>query len=194
MTSLKLAAVVLAIAATGAAQASFTTYTNQATWSSAAGVTTLEDFNDGDADGFTIGTTGSGHTGFGISGGRLNDRLVFGTPTTTFTFAGGISAFGGNWDLAGPGGAGQGLELFVDGTLVGALPNSLAGGFFGFTSTTSFTTLTVKAGHLSGSAETYALDNVRYAVAAPVPEPETYALMLAGLGVMGFIARRRKAQ
>jgi PEP-CTERM motif len=28
---------------------------------------------------------------------------------------------------------------------------------------------------------------------APIPEPETYALMLAGLGVMGFIARRRRA-
>jgi PEP-CTERM motif-containing protein len=27
-----------------------------------------------------------------------------------------------------------------------------------------------------------------------VPEPETYALMLAGLGVMGFIARRRKSR
>jgi len=29
-------------------------------------------------------------------------------------------------------------------------------------------------------------------VAAPVPEPESYAMMLAGLGVMGLIARRRK--
>ncbi|MCE4556331.1 FxDxF family PEP-CTERM protein [Pelomonas cellulosilytica] len=28
---------------------------------------------------------------------------------------------------------------------------------------------------------------------APVPEPESYALMLGGLGVIGWIARRRKA-
>ena len=27
---------------------------------------------------------------------------------------------------------------------------------------------------------------------APVPEPETYAMLLAGLGVLGFAARRRK--
>jgi hypothetical protein len=31
-------------------------------------------------------------------------------------------------------------------------------------------------------------------VAAPVPEPSTYALMLAGFGVVGAIARRRKLQ
>ena len=27
----------------------------------------------------------------------------------------------------------------------------------------------------------------------PVPEPETYAMLLAGLGLVGFIARKRKA-
>ena len=31
-----------------------------------------------------------------------------------------------------------------------------------------------------------------YASAAPVPEPETYAMMLTGLGLMGLVARRRK--
>lgn len=30
-------------------------------------------------------------------------------------------------------------------------------------------------------------------VTPPVPEPETYALMLAGMGVVGFVARRRRS-
>jgi len=29
---------------------------------------------------------------------------------------------------------------------------------------------------------------------APVPEPETYAMLLAGLGLMGFMVRRRKSE
>jgi len=35
--------------------------------------------------------------------------------------------------------------------------------------------------------------DVRYAAASPAPEPETYAMMLAGLGMIGFMARRRKS-
>ncbi len=31
-------------------------------------------------------------------------------------------------------------------------------------------------------------------ILTPVPEPETYAMLLAGLGVMGAVARRRKAK
>ena len=30
--------------------------------------------------------------------------------------------------------------------------------------------------------------------AAPVPEPETYAMFMAGLGALGFVARRRKTK
>lgn len=36
------------------------------------------------------------------------------------------------------------------------------------------------------------IDDVNLQVATPVPEPETNALMLAGLGVIGFIVRRRR--
>jgi hypothetical protein len=35
---------------------------------------------------------------------------------------------------------------------------------------------------------------VRDGNVSPIPEPETYALMLAGLAVVGAAARRRKAK
>lgn len=41
------------------------------------------------------------------------------------------------------------------------------------------------------SAYYVGIDNIRFSVTA-VPEPETYALLLAGLGVVGAIARRKK--
>ena len=31
------------------------------------------------------------------------------------------------------------------------------------------------------------------AIGSPIPEPETSAMLLAGLGLLGFIASRRKA-
>jgi probable HAF family extracellular repeat protein len=44
---------------------------------------------------------------------------------------------------------------------------------------------------ITGQTHAYML-SVTTPVAAPVPEPETYAMMLAGLGLLGVVARRRK--
>jgi opacity protein-like surface antigen len=43
-----------------------------------------------------------------------------------------------------------------------------------------------------GSTAAPALDNVTLGNTAPIPEPQTYALLLAGLGLLGFAARRRR--
>jgi hypothetical protein len=42
------------------------------------------------------------------------------------------------------------------------------------------------------SASQNAFETDNHAYIAAVPEPETYAMMLAGLGLMGLVARRRK--
>ena len=39
-----------------------------------------------------------------------------------------------------------------------------------------------------------AFEVANFTVTAPVPEPETYVLMLAGLGAVGFMSRRRRRQ
>ncbi|MEP7057823.1 MAG: PEP-CTERM sorting domain-containing protein [Caldimonas sp.] len=51
--------------------------------------------------------------------------------------------------------------------------------------------LTASASNATGGQETFFVASAG-GVTTPVPEPETYALMLAGLGVLGFVAKRRK--
>lgn len=51
----------------------------------------------------------------------------------------------------------------------------------------------LKVNFLTNISDTTATGNLlSQNIMTPVPEPETYALMLAGLSAMGFVARRRK--
>ncbi len=69
-----------------------------------------------------------------------------------------------------------------------------------FTGVTSVMYDTLGVGFFSGSDEMAHFgqglshaDLYSRGVTPPVPEPETYALLMAGLGALGFIARRRRS-
>ncbi len=185
-------ALVTAVVVSSTAHASFITFTDRAAWETAvAGSFSEESFSSATPTGFTI--TPIGHT-TSISGGVFHDRTVRDTSFTNYVFGSQITAFGANWDL-GPGGAGQGLQLFADGQLVTPqIANTYTGEFFGLVSTTAFSLVSVHSGSFPGLAETHNVDNVVFHNVSAVPEPESYALMLAGLGLIGAVARRRKTK
>jgi hypothetical protein len=119
------------------------------------------------------------------------------TQSWTHTFAptsfGGLLSFRtlGIGDVAGP------YEVFADSTVVGQIPYD---GGVGHNLVETFTFALSPAIMADGivtvsftptSSDGWAIDYSEITVTA-VPEPETYAMMLAGLGLLGFAARRRK--
>ena len=52
----------------------------------------------------------------------------------------------------------------------------------------------LKVNFLKSAGDTKATGDLLSQNITAVPEPETYAMLLAGLGLMGFVARRRKRQ
>ncbi|TVO68118.1 PEP-CTERM sorting domain-containing protein [Denitromonas ohlonensis] len=92
--------------------------------------------------------------------------------------------------------AGSGLEakaIALGGTVKFAEytgDRSSAGGFGGYAESVGDPSQWAKLS--SGDVSLMAPNLTAFTVMAPVPEPETYAMLLAGLGVVSAVARRRK--
>lgn len=116
-------------------------------------------------------------------------RFDFGSASSAFGFLFGASD--ATWTLS----AYNAANTLLDMRSIPATYGSNAGDFFGLSglSGATYAVLTqLQDGPYAGGGVDYVfVDNVR--VAGAVPEPETYALMLAGLLAVGQMVRRRKA-
>lgn len=139
--------------------------------------------------------------GFFFGAGTFaNPALSTNTATDLMTFlnfGSGVSAFGGNFyptDINGQFIAGDVTLVITDGSgasVTRTITGASQSGFLGFVSSSgSLQQVTLAAVQPAAGFAWPTVDNL---VLAAVPEPETYALMLAGLGLIGFMARRRRA-
>ncbi|WP_229634124.1 FxDxF family PEP-CTERM protein [Duganella qianjiadongensis] len=127
---------------------------------------------------FTANLTGVLHTPYGnisavsnnvfsiAAGDELDTNLPLATQTYSHTFSSPAE-----------------LQMFVNGPLSFSVTGKVTP-FFNGPANASY--------YSEGTIDAYAKVTYTYTT-APVPEPETYAMLLAGLGLVGVVARRRKS-
>lgn len=186
-------------------QAAVTLYTSEPTYLAAVGATTTYvDF---------LGTPATT-----VSGGSFTSAVTFGSCPTGLASCGtevlhnsnaitdlggspapnGVAAVGGSFTVAVSAFAfhyvSGGIASMNFGGEPSTLSTSSATGFIGVVSDTPLTSFVANNAVFvqTGGNDRYFIDDFR--INAPIPEPQTYAMLLAGLGLLGFMARRRELQ
>ena len=125
-------------------------------------------------------------TSIGTSGPLTATLINPATGQSTMSIAGGLSANGCN-------GSGSFIcfNFYPNNiaiTNINELEFDITGATFAFASTGP----NLKIDWTDSPTSTTHIGSLYSAYISPVPEPESYAMLLAGLGLMGFMARRRK--
>jgi hypothetical protein len=213
-------ALALALASAGSAQAAITVYTTQASYVaaiSAPGVDTYDDL-DPTQSLVTPQARTAGAYAYTVSVGPKSEFFPAGTSagdawlssddrldTITFDgFSSSVRGVGGYFFRTDVFGASSNLGATISlsatdnsGTVTQALVNPSVTSFVGFVSTGAFNNVKLWVGVAgTGVVDVWASANNltlgAAALAPPVPEPETYALMLGGLALLGAQLRRKK--
>lgn len=110
-------------------------------------------------------------------------RFDFNAPTTAFGFLFGASDSSWNLNAYSAGGA------MLQSSVIAPTQSSNSGNYFGFSGLSNASYALLTQNNSASGVDYVFVDNFRVAA---VPEPETFALMLASLGLLGAVVRRRK--
>ena len=208
---LKPLALAALLATAGASQAAITVFTSLASFNAATlvrGTDTFAGFSitgttpspvTRNAGPFTYTANASPAGTFFGGGTTANPFLSTNEATDFITFSGfsaGVAGLGGNFFGSNVSGlfAAGGVTLTAtdaSGTVTQTIASATESSFLGFVSNTGLLSATVTSVQPSTGFLWPSADNL--VLATVVPEPGTYAMMLAGLGVLGFMARRRRS-
>lgn len=207
-------AVVALLAASGAAQAAITVHTSQASFLAAVSAAGTDSFDDLSLAGTIAGplarmagshsysaSVGPGSSSFyPAADGAVDIWLASNNRQDTITasgFSSGVSAVGGyffgsnNVGLSTPATEITVRATDAGGTTTELLLNPGTATFRGFVSTGGLTSLTLWVGANQGVGEVDVFPTLNDLTLA-VPEPQSYALMLGGLALLGWAARPNK--
>lgn len=208
LTPLKLGVAATLIGASALAQAALTVYTTRASFVAAVSATTGTDtFNDLLPATSYAGplSRSAGALGYEVD---ANDGILYGAGSNFnpwlsnnqaagtidfYSFDAGVNAAGGRFfgsDISGMFQSGATIYVTAtdaDGSVTQTVLDARRRSFVGFVSDGSLLGLSVSADQTDGPV----WGTVNNLILAAVPEPATHAMFLAGLGVIGVVARRR---